>query len=190
MTYAELFILRHGETEWNRAGRMQGGLDSPLTALGREQAVRQRDLVAGLELPSDMPVHVSPQGRARATAEIVLGDRIAGARFDDRLREIHLGDWDGLTRAEIDRRAPGLDDCGMIGWMDLAPGGEGLAGLEARVADWLAGLDGPAITVTHGTTSRMIRRLVLGLDLDGMEELPGGQGIIYHLRAGEHRRIG
>lgn len=190
MTYPELFILRHGETEWNRAGRMQGHLDSPLTAKGRDQAARQAVLLAEETLPEDATFWVSPQPRARTTAAIALGAAADALSVDPRLREIHLGAWDGLTRTDIDAEAPGILDMGFMAWMDHAPGGEGLTGLRARVADWLGALTGPAVVVTHGITSRMIRGVVLGLDVPGMEALPGGQGVIYHVRDGVHRMIG
>ncbi|MEL7461529.1 MAG: histidine phosphatase family protein, partial [Pseudomonadota bacterium] len=173
MAYPDLFILRHGESEWNREGRMQGHLDSPLTPKGEGQADRQGVLLGRLDLPADATFWVSPQPRARATADRALGAFAASAHVDPRLREIHLGDWDGMTRKAINAAAPGILDLGLMAWMDHAPGGEGLEGLRARVTDWLGALDGPAVVVTHGITSRMIRGTVLGLDVPGMEALPG-----------------
>ena len=100
-----LYLVRHGETEWNRAGRMQGSLDSPLTERGRGQA-RQvglllRDLIAN---PESCTTVVSPLGRARQTAGIIADAMGIGAeRFaaDELVREVTWGDWNGMTREEI-----------------------------------------------------------------------------------------
>ena len=189
MSYPELFILRHGQTEWNSVGRMQGHLDSPLTKKGRAQAALQRDLLSRITLPEEASFWVSPQPRARTTAEIALQDLCDEPQVDPRLREIHLGQWDGLTGVDIDEEAPGVRDLGMMAWMDHAPGGEHLEGLRARVTSWLDELAGPAVVVTHGITSRMMRGIVLGLTVPEMEALPGGQGVIYHLRTGVHDLI-
>ena len=99
-----LYLVRHGETEWNRAGRMQGGLDSPLTARGRDQARRigllLRDLIGR---PEDCAMVVSPLGRARQTAGIIAEAMgIDGGLFvvDPLVREVTWGDWNGLKAAD------------------------------------------------------------------------------------------
>ena len=168
---------------------MQGQLDSPLTEMGKAQANRQCVLLGALDLPAGATYWVSPQPRARATADRALGAHAARATVDPRLREIHLGAWDGMPRDAINAASPGILDLGLMAWMDHAPGGEGLAGLRRRVNDWLDGLEGPAVVVTHGIASRMIRGTVLGLDVPGMEALPGGQGIIYRVKDGVHSLI-
>ncbi len=189
MSYPEIFILRHGQTEWNKEGRMQGHLDSPLTETGRQQAAQQRDLLAKTELPEGVSFWVSPQPRARSTAEIALDGLCQAPNVDPRLREIHMGTWDGLTGTDIDAEAPGVRDLGLMSWMDHAPGGEHLSGLRQRVEDWLSELRSPAVVVTHGITSRMMRGIVLGLSIPDMEALPGGQGIIYRVKDGVHELI-
>lgn len=189
--YPELYVLRHGETEWNRIGRMQGALDSPLTGLGRAQAARQGEILAASGVTAaSHAFRVSHLGRARATAEIALGALGAEAEIDDRLAEISLGPCNGLTRAEIARRFPGQgDDLHPFFWYDRVPGSEGFAAVEARIAAFLGGLRGPAVIVTHGVISIFLRGIVLGLDLDGMAELPGGQGVVYRVKDGVQTRL-
>src|SRR6266478_5466016 len=101
-----IFLVRHGETEWNRARRYQGWSDSPLTARGIAQAEAIGHRLRALPEAAAAEIIASPIGRARRTAQIIaecLG-RTAPLRFDERLREISLGSWDGLDRAEIRSR--------------------------------------------------------------------------------------
>ena len=92
-----LLILRHGETEWNRAGRMQGALDSPLTETGRAQARRQGVILRAFGIEGWRWV-ASPQGRAAQTAAIAAQGLDLEIATDDRLKEIGIGDWTGATR--------------------------------------------------------------------------------------------
>src|SRR6266704_1902525 len=101
-----IFLVRHGETEWNRARRYQGWSDSPLTARGIAQAEAIGHRLRALPEANAAAIVASPLGRARRTAEIIaecLG-RIEKLRFDERLREISLGSWDGLDRRDIRAR--------------------------------------------------------------------------------------
>ncbi|WP_299614326.1 histidine phosphatase family protein [uncultured Tateyamaria sp.] len=184
MTYPDLLILRHGETEWNRAGRMQGEADSPLTDRGRAQAAAQGRLLGQMDL-TRWGMWTSPLGRCLQTAAIALGDQAGMARQDRRLIEITLGDWTGKLRTEIAAEAPLLFEAGDgMDWYDHAPGGEGLEGLYARTGAFLADLEQPAVIVTHGITSRMMRCHYLGLEPAAFADLPGGQGVIYRMADG------
>lgn len=182
-----LLILRHGETEWNRAGRMQGALDSPLTGRGRDQARRQGAILrqAGLDR---LPVYVSPQGRAVSTARLALP--AAHPVEDARLAEVAMGDWQGLTLAEIARGWPGaLADPHPFAWKFAAPRGERLEALVARLAAFVADRPGPAIVVTHGVTSQVLRGLLLGLDLAGMATLAAPQGVVWRIAGGRQEAL-
>lgn len=185
MTYPDLLILRHGETEWNLAGRMQGEADSPLTELGQAQAAAQGRLLDRFGI-SGWNIACSPQGRSTGTARIALQGDMSEVVLDDRLVEITLGAWSGVSRRDIMRTAPHLfeSDDGMI-WYDHAPGGEGLEALYARTGAFLSDCKGPTVVFTHGITSRMLRCHALGLDPGAFSELPGGQGVIYHLAGGQ-----
>ena len=142
-TVETIYLVRHGETEWNREGRMQGHLDSPLTERGEDQARRVGRLLA--ELVTDPAHHVvtaSPLGRTRRTAAIVcetLGLDPTGCRIDELLIEITLGDWDGMTREEI--TAADAETWRLYRedhWNFVPPGGESYAMMADRARRWLA----------------------------------------------------
>jgi len=173
----DLWLLRHGETEWNAAGRLQGHGDSPLTARGRAQAEGARRLLEGVQAARI----ASPLGRAQATARIIFGDQPFAT--DHRLAEINVGAWSGRSFAEIRAELPQAFAGPRLGWYDHAPGGEGLVGLEARCRSLLADLEGPSILVTHGITLRMLRTLAGGADLHDDAE-PFDQGAVHLIRGG------
>ena len=183
MSHPELFVLRHGETEWNVEGRLQGALDSPLTVEGRKQAVRQAAILQGTLLTA--PIFTSPQGRALETAHIVAQQTGAELFESPLLREISMGDWDGKLVSEVAPDAP--DD--PVLWKFEAPNGERLHDLKARLVVFLKGLDGPAVVVTHGVTSRVLRAMVLGIPENALAAMPGGQGVIFHLRDGVYQKL-
>lgn len=171
----DLYLIRHGETEWNAAGRMQGWHDSPLTEKGRAQMVALAPLLQGVAARAV----VSPLGRAVASARIAL----EGHDFatDDRLREVSLGPWDGRGFEELRAAHPDIFGDPRLGWYDRVPGGEGMAALRARVEDFLATLDAPTIIITHGVTLRMIRMVILGGMMEDGEVV---QGAIHPIRGG------
>ena len=184
MSYPDLLILRHGETEWNRDGRVQGEADSPLTPLGRAQAAAQGRLLRRFDI-SGWDIWCSPQGRSVETAHIALGGRTEDMTLDPRLAEVTMGAWSGLSRTEIAHKAPHLFDTeDSLIWYDHAPGGEGLEALFARAGAFLTERSMPAVIFTHGITSRMLRCHALGLEQGAFARLPGGQGVIYHLTGG------
>lgn len=190
MSFHELYILRHGETYWNAENRMQGGLNSPLTEKGRAQATRQSELLAELSLDG-FSAFCSPQGRAFETAAIAVANHIPTIRTDDRLREIGVGEWQGRVRDELQLEIPMQDGPdGPIALYEHAPGGEGFDALETRCRAFLNDLSGPAVLVTHGITSRMLRTIILGQGREGLAMLPGGQGIVFHMKDGVQRQLG
>ncbi len=163
---ADIYLTRHGETAFNQEGRYQGQLDSPLTPLG----IRQAEAVAGVlaEQLSGISVCLlsSPLGRAIHTAEI-FADRLgldAKPQTDVRLMEVGMGQWDGLTRAEIAVRWPDArKGRSAREWMFHGPGGESLNDLSDRLSDLLVDLhtrsDQAHILVTHAVTGRVLRAL-------------------------------
>ena len=181
-----LLILRHGETTWNAEKRVQGALDSPLTETGVSHAKAQGQilgqlLAAGWDLPA-WDIRMSPQGRSRRPAELALQPHGLVAREDARLREIDVGRWSGWTRPMIAEEAPGIFDDDTLEFYDVAPGGEGIVGLEVRARGVLASLSAPSIFFTHGITSRVLRCLLQGLPASDFDEVEGGQGIIFFMK--------
>ncbi len=186
-----LWIMRHGETEWNRAGRLQGHDDSPLTETGEAQARESGRRLAGL-LPAETLLLASPSGRAQATARLAFGG--AGFQTDARLLEIDVGGWTGAHFDTLRSANPALFTAPGFGWYDSAPGGERMEGVATRIAGFLAELPAraagrPVAIVTHGITLRVMRALVLGLNVTDETGLHFPQGAIHHIEAGRARLI-
>lgn len=153
-----ILLVRHGESEWNAAGRWQGQADPPLTELGRRQAKAAAATIGVVDL-----VATSDLQRAQATAEIIAGELGVGpVLVDPDLRERDAGAWSGLTRAEIHERWPGYlsDDPVVRGAPDPTerprpPGWEADEHLLARALDAVHRLalavgSGSVLAVTHG----------------------------------------
>ncbi|MDE3090678.1 MAG: histidine phosphatase family protein, partial [Chloroflexota bacterium] len=100
-----LLLIRHGETDWNNEGRIQGHTDTPLNARGFEQAKR---LAARLACEKLDAIYTSPLARARATADLIAQEHGVAAMLDDRLKEKYLGELEGLTSGEFELRYPDL----------------------------------------------------------------------------------
>ena len=190
MTGATIFLVRHGETEWNRTRRYQGWSDSPLTDQGRSQAGAIGRLLGSLPEARSADLVASPLGRARHTAEIIrecLG-RSSPVRFDERLRELSFGSWDGFTRADIAALMPGaFDDERRDEWYFTTPDGETYEVFAGRVGAWLAeakAADRPLIVVTHGVVTRILRGLYAGLPRGAAMRLPVPQDRIFRLAHG------
>ena len=187
--YPEILVLRHGQTEWNAAGRLQGHLDSPLTEIGVRQAQRQNETLLDYDLDGFRFI-TSPQGRARKTAQLALAGIVAEIETSEELKEINMGQWSGITRAEIAaERKIRLQDLGELQIYDWTPGGETTAQLFARCARFLVQLTGPAVLVTHGMTSLCLRLCALGWGLDRLADLPREQGVVYRVKAGRHDEL-
>ena len=161
-----LLFVRHGETDWNRAGRMQGQLDIPLNDRGRRQAARNGRVMAGLLGGSDWTVAVSPLGRAVETLQIMRDAGVAAGpeRAEDSLKEVAFGAFEGLTPKEIrEQHADLMAKRKADHWNFTPPGGESYAALSERVWAWLETLGEPTIIVAHGGVMRVILRRLAGL---------------------------
>jgi probable phosphoglycerate mutase len=189
-----IYLVRHGQTEFNRDGRVQGRVDSPLTGLGLAQATAAGDCLAGLARADagEWLIETSPLGRARATADIIARRMgLADCRVEPRLIEVSYGALEGLTGPQTEARWPGLAGAGPL--FGRAPDGETLEALVARVASWLGEID-PAdarrrVVVTHAGVARVLRGLWLGLGEAGMRRLDKPQDVIFRLRRGGEERL-
>jgi probable phosphoglycerate mutase len=179
-----LVLLRHGQTEYNAGSRMQGQLDTDLSDLGRMQAVAAAEVLAKRQ---PLLIASSDLRRALDTA-LALSER-AGlpVSVDTRLRETHLGDWQGMTHLQVDAVAPGA----RLAWRDdarWAPhGGESRVDVAERslpvVADLVAGqaewgvdeADRPVVLVAHGGLIAALTAALLRLPVDNWPIL-GGMG--------------
>lgn len=170
-----LYVIRHGQTDWNAEGRFQGQTDIPLNALGRQQAMQNGNLLASLlgDRISEFDFIASPLGRTRETMELIRRQMQLPAQAydtDERLKEICFGDWEGSTTAELKKQFPQrLKERSRGKWDFLAPGqhAESYEILSWRTGAWLASLQKDTIAVTHGGVIRSFFRLIG--DVDGNE---------------------
>jgi broad specificity phosphatase PhoE len=189
-----IYLVRHGQTEFNRDGRFQGHVESPLTALGEAQAraVGERLKALAAADPGNWAIECSPLGRARQTAEIITGVMgLPAPAVEPRLIEVFYGDLEGLTRPQVDERWPEL--VGVRGVFVRSPGGETLAALQARARAWLdeaCADDGRRrIAVAHASVGRALRGLYTGLDVEDMVLLETPQDAFHRLHDGKIERI-
>jgi broad specificity phosphatase PhoE len=184
MRIRRLVMLRHGQTDFNADSRMQGQLDSALTELGRAQAVAAAEVLGKLQ---PLLIVSSDLHRAYDTA-LKLGERTGVQVWvDQRLRETHLGDWQGLTHTQVDAEAPGA----RLAWREDATwaphGGESRIDVAARSVPLVAevvsrepewGLEHgarPVVLVAHGGLIAALSAALLKLPVDNWPVL-GGMG--------------
>ena len=101
MKIKTIYVIRHGETDWNKNQRFQGQTDVKLNETGREQALALRPVINSLQVES---VYSSPLSRAFETAQLATQDLKLSIHQDDRLREVNIGEAEGLTHAEINEK--------------------------------------------------------------------------------------
>lgn len=185
MPMNEIYLIRHGETEWNAQGRFQGKLDSVLTDTGVQQAAAVGRCLAGFGLSVDAFVS-SPLGRTRQTAAIIAGSaQLPAAQYDERLAEVSLGTWDGLTHIDIDAQSPGLlGGSTPFDWFFRSPDGESYDTALRRSKCWLEEQQGVTVAVSHGLISRIIRGAYSGLSETDALSLPVPQDVIWRLSNG------
>ena len=191
MTKNTIYLFRHGQTEWNVKGRRQGHLDSPLTAKGHSQALKNaRRLQRQCSLNSDVTVFVSPLGRSRQTALLILAelglpeDRID---YEPGLMESSFGLWEGLTDAEVAKQFPDTWQARTADrWNVRPPSGESYADVHARVAEWYESVSiaETTLVVCHGLTSRVFRGIYAGLSHQQVFDLPEPQDGFFKLSDG------
>ncbi len=180
----KIWLLRHGETHWNAERRVQGRLESDLTKRGRAHARLQASIMAPILAREQPQRRVSPQSRARQTADIVF----AGLPYetDVRLSEVHAGRFQGMTMADVSAQFPDLEAKHPLVF-DLycnAPEGEGFDALLRRAEVVLASLNQPTVLVSHGQFGKALRGCVLGLARNEMAQLSEEQGCVYVLENG------
>ncbi|MCB1519090.1 MAG: histidine phosphatase family protein [Hyphomicrobiaceae bacterium] len=164
-----IYFIRHGETDWNAERRYQGQRDIPLNDRGRAQARRNGEAlkpllpaIAGLRFIS------SPLSRTRETMHIVretLGLEIAHYDVDDRIIELHYGDWQGRLQSDLPQLDPEGWEAREADPFHWRPkGGENYVDLSERLRSWAGSLEGACVVVSHGGVSRALR----GMLVDGI----------------------
>jgi probable phosphoglycerate mutase len=152
----QLLLVRHGETDWNAAGRLQGHTDRPLSDYGREQARRLAEELAGEEFDA---IYASDLARASETAEIVGARLEHPVLLDPDLREKNWGTWEGLTSTER---------------LDVELVGESAEQHQKRMLAALGRIaakhpDGRVLVVTHGGSMRRVQTEALGFAMPVVE---------------------
>jgi broad specificity phosphatase PhoE len=158
-----IYYIRHGETDWNVTGRLQGRRDVPLNARGRAQGSHCGEVLRGLFAqagrdPAGLDYVSSPLARACQTMELAraaLGLTADGYRNEPRLIEIAFGEWEGFTIAQLHQRDPArIAQREHDKWHFVPPGGESYEMVSARMRDWYESLRGDAVVTGHGGTAR------------------------------------
>lgn len=187
-----IYFIRHGQTDWNAERRFQGHLDIPLNETGRGQASRNgRALAEAIGEAGAFDFVSSPLMRASETMEIVrreMGLDPKAYRTDPRLREIHLGDWQGLLLADSARDHPALfAERNKSPWSFLHPGdgGESYLMLSERVLSWLAEVECDTVVTAHGGVMRCLHRHFLDLDEASTFKLDVPQDKILRIESGQ-----
>jgi probable phosphoglycerate mutase len=183
-----IYYIRHGETEWNADGRLQGTQDIPLNDLGRQQAADAGSILADLFARDErsgqsLAFVASPLGRARSTMELVrcaLELPPADYSIDDRLREIGYGDWEGSTLKQMQASDPEVFARRQADkWTVPPPGGESYAAVQMRMRDWYDSLLVDTVAVAHGGTARALM-VALGIETSASAaDLTIEQGAVY-----------
>ncbi len=163
---ATVLLARHGETDWNAERRWQGHTDRPLNERGRAQSRALAERLDSIELAA---VYSSDLERARATAAAVAERQAVPHRVHPDLREVNVGSWAGLTKAEAERSFPEAFarwSEGYAGW----PDGETYEAMSERVVAAVKRIarkhpDRPVLVVSHGGPIRALHAAALGFDI-------------------------
>lgn len=170
-----LYVIRHGETEWNKEKRSQGRLDSSLTEKGKKDA---RSLGARLDNTEFCQIISSPSGRTLETVRLVKGERMIPLITDERLMEIDLGAWQGKTEEEVKSLYPEEFDAY---WNEperyKGVGGETFLQVQQRVIEFLKDLEdtvteGNILIVTHGVVMKTLYLLCRNTSLKHLWDPP------------------
>ena len=164
-----LIFLRHGETDWNAEGRLQGQHDVPLNGRGRDQAASAGRMVRdafGADLGS-LRFVASPLSRTRETMEIArtaMGLDPQAYDMDQRLVELSFGRWEGLIWPEVKAMDPWAATAREGNkWTFQPPGGESYAMLADRLRPWLDTIERDTLVVSHGGVARVLLVMIGGM---------------------------
>ncbi len=182
-----LYFIRHGETDWNAEGRLQGQRDIPLNDLGRVQAVEAGGILKGLHpQPEDLDWWVSPLLRTRDTAERsreAIGLHPTFYKMDERLKELTFGRWEGLTWKEVRQSDPkGAAGRERDKWGAVPPDGESYAMLTERVKTFLPLIRRDTVLVSHGGVARVLMAMIGGIAprKASSEDIWQGRVLVFH----------
>ncbi len=193
-----IIFIRHGETDWNVEGRLQGHVDVPINAKGRDQARRNgRTLRSYLRKigrsPDDFDWVSSPMARCTETMDLVLaelGCPDRPYRLSETLLEMSFGTMEGLTKDELKLR-----DRDMMRrrrdfkWSFVPTGGESYAQLFERIKAWYHTVDRDTVAVSHGGVSRVLRGCLQNTEPNDIPFLEVPQDRIHVLRGSKMETV-
>lgn len=190
-----LYVIRHGETDWNAEGRFQGSLDVPMNDKGRRQAAENGRLLRSMlaDGTDRFDFISSPLSRTRETMEIIRSELAVDPKAystDDRLIEVSFGDWEGSTLDQLSRGDPERVALREGAKWNFIPPGENAESYEImswRIKAWLESLRQPTVCVSHGGTIRVLFHVVGGLDPDMAAEVVTHQDRILRIERGTVR---
>lgn len=185
-----IYFVRHGETDWNLARRLQGTTDIPLNDTGRAQAARHGRVMAALDVDwSNFDFHASPLLRTKETMDIVrkeIGTAAPEPSYDKRLVEGAFGTWEGRTWIDISENDPADHKAFLQNGWEIAPhNGESYSDIARRLKEWAKTVTRDTVVVSHGGVSRVLRIVYLGLDTKKAMDLPTPQTSFFRFRGGE-----
>jgi broad specificity phosphatase PhoE len=180
-----LYLIRHGETDFNARRLLQGRLDIPLNDTGRQQAALSGLCLKNLvRVPESVDFIASPLHRTRETMEIVrarLGLPLTGYATDERLMEIAFGEWEGIGWTDVQRDQPDLYEARFADPVNFIPqGGENYPMVFERVASLVRSLQRDTVVVAHAGILRSFMALLAGISepLVPLIEIPQDQVLI------------
>jgi broad specificity phosphatase PhoE len=189
-----IFFIRHGETNWNAEGRLQGQTEQPLNARGQAQSLQAGKTLGKLIGAQALPFISSPMVRTRQTMEGVrraLRRNETDYALESLLKELSFGRWESLIWPEVVAKDPDLAEARSRNkWDFVPPGGESYAMLLARVLPWLESLSGPVVAVSHGGVGRVLMHHIAGLDPARAAAAEIHQGKVLLFEAGRYRWVG
>ena len=190
-----IYFIRHGETDWNLEGRLQGQKDIPLNDVGRVQAEEAgRRLQALAPHVEDLAYIASPMTRTRETMEILratLGLHPESYKLDERLVELTFGVWEGMTWKEVRKAEPSLAALREQDKWHYAPpgGGESYAMLVERTRPFLDDLTRDTVVVAHGGVARAFLSIACGVSSRQAASLDIWQGRVLVIEGRNHRWV-
>ena len=176
-----IYLVRHGETQWNVERRMQGWGDSALTSLGEDQARKHGELLNREHVST---IFASDLGRVRQTVSLIQERCTADMRFDANLRECNMGQWEGQRVEDIQQEwQVEYSRWRQDNEINSPPDGESINDLKLRVAKVLDSVtnngDSRVAFVTHGITTRVLLDLLIGLSVPQKQQLRIPNGVVH-----------
>jgi probable phosphoglycerate mutase len=183
-----IYFIRHGETDWNRQGLIQGLTDTPLNARGHRQAESVAKALIGVpDLSADFNFVVSPLLRARQTMGYLAEALALEAQqiaVDAAVQELGFGVWEGQPFWKL-KASPVYPAHPEDRYAWRPEQGESYADGHARIRRWLDGLDRPTVVVAHGAIGRCLVAEIAGLGRRELVEIEMRQGCYCRLRGGQ-----